>query len=114
MKEPLLQKFKHLMHISSQEKRENPRHSIAMNIRYRTPKMASYEEGILCDVSLNGLMLKTQKPLKRKTRIHMVVSSSDQSQRPIHIVASVVRQASELSDCEYTYGCVIEELHDTN
>ena len=114
MKKPLLQKFKYLMHASPQEKREHPRHEVGMQIKYRTPKMKSYEEGALYDVSLNGVLVTTKRSLKRKTRIYLVVTSSDEVQRPIHIVASVVRQVDEFRGHEYTYGCVIEELHDTN
>jgi hypothetical protein len=110
----LLQKFKYFAPPAHQENRVRPRHIIKATVRYQTQDMIGYEEGTLHELSQSGLLLTTRSPMTIRTKIHLIVMPNDDTQHPIHIIARIVRKASEITEAENVYGCGIEEYHDTN
>lgn len=106
---PIVQKFRHLMHLDDPEKRVRSRHDVSVNVKYRTANMDGYEEGRLHDISATGLLITTQRKLEKKSHIDIVAVSDEEPSLQIHISATKIRRAGEFNDDEFTYGCVIDD-----
>ena len=106
-------KIREILNLKPGEKRINPRHDIHMLVKYRTPQMASFADGILCNLSQEGALFYALGDLGVSDNVQMMIFPDETDKHPIHVTAEVVRRENNNGTYNsFNYGCRIKKIED--
>lgn len=98
-----------------EEQRIHPRHYIEADVQYRTFDMTTFESGVLLNLSQTGALLSLRRSVPMNIDIHIVIAGDENSDLPIHIIATVVRRPSiDFNNEGYLCACQIVQITDLN
>jgi len=93
---------------NASEKRDFERLDIDHPVYYRLVEEADLRGCVLENVSASGVLLWTHEEIPLNSLIDITIKSDDPADLPIHIKATVVRQAGVNGLDRFGYGCRIE------
>jgi hypothetical protein len=97
------------------EKRIKPRQNIYLLVKYRTSRMTSYADGILCNLSQDGALFYALGDLELSQDVQVMIIPDQSPDLPIQLTAEVVRrEANNSTYNSFNYGCRIRQIEDPN
>lgn len=94
------------------DRRISPRIAIDGRIRYRLSEEDQFSEGVMLDISQNGVLVSLDREIATNTCVILLVESDQPHQPPIEITAEITRIAVPVDGHTYSYGCTIIEAKD--
>lgn len=86
------------------ERRSEPRLELDITIGYRTEGMAEFEDGILVNMSDNGLLMYAVESLSLGCKVDVLVDAEDEHDEPLMMHAEIIRIQPGQS-AGFSYAC---------
>ena len=96
----------------SAERRAFARIEINTPVEYRLEGQGHDREGLLDNMSANGLLLWTEQAILLGSKVHITVKPDTEEELPIQLTAVVIRINDEKRELRSGYGCQLEEIFD--
>ena len=94
------------------EKRLYPRIAINGEAKYKLDKNAEYKNGMMINLSQNGVLICLDQELPTETRMTLLMQSDNDDEAPVEITIEIVRVVKRDNDGAHNYGCKILNIKD--
>ena len=92
------------------DRRHYSRTEIDSQVAYKLINDESYKDAVLVNISEAGALIGVNEKLDLDTQLYLLLESTEENEKPVQMLAEIIRSADSIDGYTYCYGCMILDV----